>query len=715
MWNTPLIIACSPSDIDSCCLSINKVAGIMRIPEIVEQDGLVANLFHYLWSKDDAGNGPRVNLPHTILYASGQPLSWYFTSLKTGRVKRKHSAHMTDAHIERSFLKDKKSASDIVAYYIYTLHHEDNKAHTLASHVSDSVHDDSSSIQPATIEYFDTSGLRDFFKRCEEGRNHSGVLQRFITPKTNHNSGIRAIWSPRICLVDRRTNRYKFNDSKYSVYERAVTFDGPESFSRHDPVRGTLLAGEVQFICEEIAEHLNRVGYKERSISTLVVHLKLDSKERLWLQWCSSLRTIMKTGDSHVNVRTLRGTASAPQLTKARPVDLTTDPKVPAHMLQAGALRRMQPSHSLISLSLIPEKGFGDLTACPSCGNMVDRNRMASTTYRNIIQHYQKFLMYARLHSSSSSSFLLKWPPEHQLVQAAGGIGFGILPALMEMRKSAHMNAITHHDSSREVSDLTPKSTRCAVGLYSERDWMIPPVLQHLHPSWTMEDYERYRHDPMCMQKLIAVCETCCLTYFDYATNALELNNSLHTETPITLRPRENVDLLYPMNRKMCSKAKKRLFPIPQRKLGVGRHCQQSLSTSRKAANKESWKPIPAPAKNPQSQVGGPSTLEGTTQREFSSRADGAIISSTSIYAQTVVFPPTEDDCFDLLEDMAEDFLPATLARCNMMEADLLFNKFVDMKSSSSQIREQLEAVKDSSSNANISNTYKKVRHKRER
>lgn len=50
-----------------------------------------------------------------------------------------------------------------------------------------------------------------------------------------------------------------------------------------------------------------------------------------------------------------------------------------------------------------------------------------------------------------------------------------------------------------------------------------------------------------------------------------------------------------------------------------------------------------------------------------------------------------------------------------MMEADLLFNEFVDRKSSSSQIREQLEAVKDSSSNANISNTYKKVRHKRER
>nr|CCA15106.1 conserved hypothetical protein [Albugo laibachii Nc14] len=706
----------------------------MTMPEVLERDGLVKNLFHNLWSKDDAGNGPHISIPHTILYASGKPLSWYFTSLKTGRVKRKHKAHMTDAHIERSFLKDKESPTDIVAYYIHILHHDDTN--TFASHVDtpDSLHEDSSLKNPATIQYFDTLGLRDFFKRCEEGNNQSGVLQRFITPKSNHNSAIRAIWSPRICLVDRRTNRYKVNDSKYSVYERAVTFDGPDSFSRHDPMRGTLLIGEVQLACQEIAEHLIRVSCKQTSVSTLVLHFKLDTQERLWLQWCSSLRTMNNYAeDSQPNVchRTMRGTASAPQLARARPADLTADPKVPAHLLQAGALRRMQPSQSLSSLRTnfkgpTLERGFGDLMTCPSCGNTVDSNRMSSTSYRTIVQHYQKFLIYARLHSTSDSSLSLQWPPEQQLIQAAGGVGFGILPLLIEKQKSSYLNPV---DVATNVSVSTSNSTNSSVVLYLERDWAIPPVLQHLNPSWTIEDYERYRHDPICMQKLIAVCENCCLTYLDYATNALELNNSIHTNAPITLRPfQENVDSLHRLNHPICPKARKKLYPIAEQHLGLGRYSQRSLSKSCKAANKEAWKPIPAPSRKTQSQgptcssierslLGNSSRFENSSRIEISHRSlhssEGAAVSSTRIHANTAGISTAEEDCLDLLEVLTEDLLSDNVSRCDVInEDDSYFGAMIDEDSAATHFRKKSEASMDKTKQ---STSLKKIRRKKNR
>ncbi len=42
---------------------------------------------------------------------------------------------------------------------------------------------------------------------------------------------IRAIWSPKVCLLERRVNVRKLMDERFSMYERAVTFEGEEFHS----------------------------------------------------------------------------------------------------------------------------------------------------------------------------------------------------------------------------------------------------------------------------------------------------------------------------------------------------------------------------------------------------------------------------------------------------------------------------------------------------
>jgi len=55
-----------------------------------------------------------------------------------------------------------------------------------------------------------------------------GILQKFEDPKGEHNFMIRVVWSPKICTFEKKINKHVFNDMRFNIYEKAVTFDGEE-------------------------------------------------------------------------------------------------------------------------------------------------------------------------------------------------------------------------------------------------------------------------------------------------------------------------------------------------------------------------------------------------------------------------------------------------------------------------------------------------------
>jgi hypothetical protein len=83
----------------------------------LEGDGLVENLYYYLWCKDEFGGGPSLLIPDTVIYKGQHPATWYFTS-KSGKVKRKLTSSLSNVQIEKEFTR-KSFGVDIVAYYIY--------------------------------------------------------------------------------------------------------------------------------------------------------------------------------------------------------------------------------------------------------------------------------------------------------------------------------------------------------------------------------------------------------------------------------------------------------------------------------------------------------------------------------------------------------------------------------------------------------------------
>ena len=80
----------------------------------LEGDGIIDNLYHYLWAKDALFNcGTYVLLPDTVIYKYGNPMFWYFTS-KNGTILRKSKSNVHSENIQNSFLKYVGN-SDIVA------------------------------------------------------------------------------------------------------------------------------------------------------------------------------------------------------------------------------------------------------------------------------------------------------------------------------------------------------------------------------------------------------------------------------------------------------------------------------------------------------------------------------------------------------------------------------------------------------------------------
>ncbi|OWZ23063.1 hypothetical protein PHMEG_0002118 [Phytophthora megakarya] len=479
----------------------------MAAPLPLEGDGLVENLFHYLWTTDDLGGGPRVSVPPTVIYRGSQPVAWYFTSRKSGRIKRKHRANLTAAHIEHSFTK-RRATTDIVAYYLYL--------------------PKSDSTSPA-IEYFDTEALRDFlFKRPDIPHSSSpgslqttGILQHFSLPKGARNSTLRAIWSPKLCLLERRVNVHAIHDARFSVYERGVTFEegsGAESLSRPEPVRGSMLPGMVQQVCERVVDHVTRVSYHKFRIARMVLRLQVDSDDRLWLLWSSSLRLQPPLTPTAIVI--------APDMpngeTNIRPLDIVGDVKVPAFAFAQGS-GGGTVSLSSTSCPEVDEEPRPGQMRCASCAQVVAHRALLPTTYKAVLAHFHHVFKFLRERENQVS---IEWPPDEHVVQQAGGVGFGILRYLKSVSSSSD-------DSSLPKTSSTMK-------VWQGREFLVPPVIRYMHPTLRAEDFTRHRQDPIFLHKTVGVCERCCLVYADYATASLEANGlgiRTSASAPALLRP----------------------------------------------------------------------------------------------------------------------------------------------------------------------------------
>ena len=108
------------------------------------KDGISKDLYKLLRSKDDLNCGLIINVPDTVVYEFGLPISWYFTS-KNGNLKKKNKINLLSAKIEEEFNKH-ALGYDVIAYFISIPFNE-------------AINSD------VTIDYFDRAKLNEFLYR----------------------------------------------------------------------------------------------------------------------------------------------------------------------------------------------------------------------------------------------------------------------------------------------------------------------------------------------------------------------------------------------------------------------------------------------------------------------------------------------------------------------------------------------------------------------
>lgn len=464
--------------------SPSKTSGSSSSGRGLVGDGISEDLFALLWGKDAAGLGAEINIPDTVVFKFGHPAEWYFTTAK-GRIKKKNRINLSASRIEEAFLKN-ITGYDVVATFITSrADHNgiDDAAMKGGKASSSKASPDADNVQPL-IEFLDAEGLSNLLYR-REGMN--GILQRFIEPKTCYNENIRIVWSPKLSFIERSVNRFYLHDTSVGMYERCLTFEGPEFYSVNTPLRGPVLATKCQDLAALIANHIEGVSFSMHNISRCVLICKLDSRDKLWLLYSTSIRSQESSGTE---------TAVAKPL-----VNINNTFAIPSNVY------------------LNPTKDFGSkegknvLVRCVSCAAECFKDLRHPVTYKIVVKHYEHVIRLLLNQVKDSTKFeiraLMRWPPEKEFIDAAGGVGFGCLQLVPR-------------------DDPLAKRGRFDFDRPAEEDEMrIPPIFRYLHSNLKPQSYHSCRKDPLFLCKHVFVCENCFLVYSEFATLVLKVGDNL--------------------------------------------------------------------------------------------------------------------------------------------------------------------------------------------
>jgi len=237
----------------------------------------VTNLFYFLWKQKASGGSHRavadLCVPSTVVLEHNFPKAWYYNVEGDAHDLERKLGRDVDTHLILKDFRDSAVASapgDIVAAYYATV--------------------DADRDPGTRVEFLDDEQLQEFLLR--RTRRPDGFLQKWVNCSSKYNTVIQAVWSPHMCVVRKRQNRFAMRDKRQSMFDRAVTYEGPTHLS--DEV---FVAPHVQHQIEEICNSLVHCLFVTQrvAIQRVVLHFKVDSASNIWLLYCSSLRVANRT------------------------------------------------------------------------------------------------------------------------------------------------------------------------------------------------------------------------------------------------------------------------------------------------------------------------------------------------------------------------------------------------------------------------------------
>ena len=474
----------------------------------LEGDGVIDNIYHFLWTKDTIFNSdPSVYIPQTILFKYQKPCYWYFTSVVDHKLKKKNSSKLNKENISQVFLKH-VSKSGIVAYYIYKKNNVPSKyisdkptfdkiMKNLDKDMDKSEASKNNSLneniqkknEAYIIEYFDLKKFNDFLDK--KIVYDDGILQKFEDPKGEYNITYRLTWSPKLSLFEKCTNLRKIYDKHFDIYERAVTYDGEEFQTKTEPIKGNHIPQRIEKIGLNIVNHVSNITLEKIKIIRLILNFKIDKKDRIIFLWCSSLR-ILNTSNI-INPRLMsikeRGKIEQNFFRKQQNIKEIDNEKI-----------RLRPpdyvnlfKYSVSGKPILPQKE----SVCLNCGQKVENYRLYEISFKTIIEGHdnrkrdkQYYSIFNKINMTSS--------------------GVEVIPCDSDKKTFGEKNEIIEKLKENKINNF-----------------IIPKIIQELYPKLKFQDYFSLKYDTFFRNKTTCVCDDCYLEITKYCSMAGSNNENL--------------------------------------------------------------------------------------------------------------------------------------------------------------------------------------------
>ena len=288
--------------------------------------------------------------------------------------------------------------------------------------------------------------------------------------------------------MERRKTKQNLNDTRYGLYERAVTFEGPEMYSTSFPIHGKALPTKLRNCCKKVLDDVactisnqsRKSGYK--GDIRMVLNLKIDSKDRVWILYSSSIRSITPKS------------SLLPDLPSSNSDEINSATLNIQDVVSFSSSIKLNenPNHDP-NRSISNRRGYKN---CPSCGKSCDRDNFHPVPFKTIISHFERVI-------SLSDNI---WPPSSNLIQNAGGVGFGTID----------------------------ENTKGSL----EEAKLIPPVIRHLHGNMKVGGYRRYRTDPLFLHRQCEMCESCFLSYANLSSTSFQITQPIAVGNDLTFAKR---------------------------------------------------------------------------------------------------------------------------------------------------------------------------------
>ena len=475
----------------------------------LEGDGVIENIYHFLWTKDTIFNSdPSVYIPQTILFKYQKPCYWYFTSVIDHKLKKKNSSKLNRENISQVFLKHIPKCG-IVAYYIYKKNNVPSKYISdkptfdkIMKNINKDIDKSETSKNKGTnensskkneayiIEYFDVKKFNDFLDK--KIIYDDGILQKFEEPKGEYNITYRLTWSPKLSLFEKCTNLRKINDKHFDIYERAVTYDGEEFQTKTEPIKGNHIPQRIEKIGLNIVNHVSNITLEKIKIIRLILNFKIDKKDRIIFLWCSSLRILNTSNVINPRLMGIKDRSKIDQnffRKQQQNIKEIDNEKIKLRPPDYVNLFK----YSVSGKPILPQKE----SVCLNCGQKVENYRLYEISFNTIIEGHDNrkrdkkyYSIFNKINMTSS--------------------GIEVIPCNSDKKRL---------DENDEIIDKL-KANKI-------NNFIIPKIIQQLYPKLKFQDYFSLKNDTFFRNKTTCICDDCYLEITKYCSMAGSNNENL--------------------------------------------------------------------------------------------------------------------------------------------------------------------------------------------